>query len=50
MESPGKPPLDGRRVVVTRTRDQASELAAKLASLGAEVVELPRRGSRAAVV
>jgi len=41
MESPGKPPLDGRRVVVTRTRDQASELAAKLASLGAEVVELP---------
>jgi len=27
--------------VVTRTRDQASELAARLASLGAEVVELP---------
>jgi uroporphyrinogen-III synthase len=27
--------------VVTRTRDQASELAAKLASLGADVVELP---------
>ena len=27
--------------MVTRTRDQASELAAKLASLGAEVVELP---------
>ena len=27
--------------MVTRTRDQASELAARLASLGAEVVELP---------
>jgi uroporphyrinogen-III synthase len=36
-----KLPLSGRRVVVTRTRDQASELAAKLASFGAEVVELP---------
>jgi uroporphyrinogen-III synthase len=34
-------PLSGRRVVVTRTRDQASELAAKLAALGAEVIELP---------
>jgi uroporphyrinogen-III synthase len=34
-------PLSGRRVVVTRTRDQASELAAKLSALGAEVVELP---------
>src|SRR5271154_3589579 len=33
--------LAGRRVVVTRTREQASELAAKLAALGAEVVELP---------
>jgi uroporphyrinogen-III synthase len=33
--------LEGRRVVVTRTRDKASELAAKLAGLGAEVVELP---------
>src|SRR5580692_2866055 len=34
-------PLSGRRVVVTRTRDQLSELAAKLSALGAEVVELP---------
>jgi uroporphyrinogen-III synthase len=33
--------LAGRRIVVTRTRDQASELAGKLAALGAEVVELP---------
>jgi len=36
-----KLPLAGRRIVVTRTRDQASDLAAKLAVLGAEVVELP---------
>ena len=34
-------PLFGRRVVVTRARAQASELAAKLAELGAEVVEAP---------
>jgi uroporphyrinogen-III synthase len=33
--------LSGRRVVVTRTRDQMSELASKLQALGAEVVELP---------
>jgi uroporphyrinogen-III synthase len=33
--------LSGRRIVVTRTREQASELAAKLARLGAEVIELP---------
>jgi uroporphyrinogen-III synthase len=33
--------LAGRRIAVTRARDQASELAAKLAALGAEVVELP---------
>jgi uroporphyrinogen-III synthase len=41
MPDPGTPPLSGRRIVVTRTRDQASELAARLAALGAEVVELP---------
>jgi uroporphyrinogen-III synthase len=41
MPETGKLPLSGRRIVVTRTRDQASELAARLASLGAEVVELP---------
>jgi uroporphyrinogen-III synthase len=34
-------PLSGRRIVVTRTRDQASALAVRLAALGAEVVELP---------
>ncbi len=34
-------PLEGRRIVVTRTRDQASELAVRLQVLGAEVVELP---------
>jgi uroporphyrinogen-III synthase len=41
MATPAKPPLAGRRVVVTRTRDQASELASKLTLLGAEVVEIP---------
>ncbi|MGA2017998.1 MAG: uroporphyrinogen-III synthase [Opitutaceae bacterium] len=41
MPEPAHLPLSGRRIVVTRTRDQASELAARLASLGAEVVELP---------
>jgi uroporphyrinogen III methyltransferase/synthase len=34
-------PLFGRRVVITRARAQASELAARLAELGAEVVEAP---------
>ncbi|MCU1428123.1 MAG: uroporphyrinogen-III synthase/uroporphyrinogen-III C-methyltransferase [Actinomycetia bacterium] len=34
-------PLFGRRVVVTRAREQASGLRARLESLGAEVVELP---------
>ncbi|MGI9021235.1 MAG: uroporphyrinogen-III C-methyltransferase [Solirubrobacterales bacterium] len=34
-------PLHGRRVVVTRARAQASGLAATLAGLGAEVIELP---------
>jgi uroporphyrinogen-III synthase len=33
--------LTGRRVAVTRAREQSPELAAKLISLGAEVVELP---------
>ena len=35
------PPLAGRRIAVTRAREQSSELAGRLASLGAEVVELP---------
>jgi uroporphyrinogen III methyltransferase/synthase len=34
-------PLYGRTVAVTRARAQASELAARLAGLGAEVVETP---------
>src|SRR5581483_10054338 len=34
-------PLFGRRVAITRTREQASELRAKLEGLGAEVLELP---------
>jgi uroporphyrinogen III methyltransferase/synthase len=34
-------PLFGRRVVVTRTRAQASQLSARLRDLGAEPVELP---------
>jgi uroporphyrinogen-III synthase len=34
-------PLAGRRIAVTRAREQASELAGKLQALGAVVVELP---------
>lgn len=34
-------PLFGKRIVVTRTREQASQLSSKLRALGAEVVELP---------
>ena len=34
-------PLFGRRVVVTRAREQASELRRRLEGLGAEVIELP---------
>jgi uroporphyrinogen-III synthase len=41
MAEPRKLPLTGRRIVVTRTRDQLSELSAKLAAFGAEVIELP---------
>lgn len=33
--------LSGRRIAVTRARDQAPELSGKLAALGAEVIELP---------
>ncbi len=33
--------LAGRRIAVTRAKDQASELSAKLAARGAEVIELP---------
>ena len=34
-------PLFGRRIVVTRTREQAGELSVRLRELGADVVELP---------
>jgi len=36
-----KLPLFGRRIAITRTRDQNSELREKLETLGAEVLELP---------
>lgn len=36
-----KRPLFGRRVVVTRTRKQASQLTRQLQELGAEVLEIP---------
>ncbi len=41
MPENAKTPLLGRRIVVTRTRDQASELSARLSALGAEVLEIP---------
>ena len=34
-------PLFGQRIVVTRTREQASELSRQLRELGAEVLEIP---------
>jgi uroporphyrinogen III methyltransferase/synthase len=34
-------PLFGQRIIVTRTRQQASELSSKLTALGAEVIEAP---------
>jgi len=34
-------PLFGRRIVVTRASAQSAELSARLASLGAEVIEMP---------
>ena len=36
-----KRPLFGQRVVVTRTREQSSQLAAQFAERGAEVLEIP---------
>jgi len=41
MKAQKKHPLAGRRIAVTRTREQASELTAKLSALGADVLELP---------
>jgi uroporphyrinogen III methyltransferase/synthase len=34
-------PLSGRRIIVTRARAQASDLAARLTELGADVIEAP---------
>jgi uroporphyrinogen III methyltransferase/synthase len=34
-------PLFGRRVIVTRAREQASELSSRLRALGAEAIEVP---------
>ena len=34
-------PLFGRRIVVTRTREQASELSRRLSERGAEILEIP---------
>ena len=34
-------PLFGKRVVVTRTREQASDLSRRLRALGAQVIEIP---------
>ena len=34
-------PLSGRRIAVTRAREQSPELTGKLSALGAEVIELP---------
>jgi uroporphyrinogen III methyltransferase/synthase len=36
-----KRPLFGQRIVVTRSRDQASELVRRLTELGADVLEIP---------
>lgn len=36
-----KRPLFGKRIVVTRTRTQASQLSSQLSELGAEVLEIP---------
>lgn len=41
MSDASSQPLRGRRVAVTRARDQASALTARLTALGAEVIELP---------
>ena len=40
-----KRPLFGKRIVVTRTRKQASGLSSQLRSLGADVIELPNGGA-----
>lgn len=44
----GRLPLAGRRIVITRAREQAAGLAACLKELGAEVIDLPAIGIRPA--
>lgn len=39
--TPGKQPLAGKRILVTRPRAQAPELVERLAALGAEAIEAP---------
>ncbi len=39
--NPAEKPLSGRRIVLTRTREQSSVLATRIAGLGATVIELP---------
>jgi uroporphyrinogen-III synthase len=41
MPPAAKTPLSGRRIAVTRSREQASVLSERLGELGAEVLELP---------
>ncbi len=41
FDDPAQKPLLGKRIVVTRSRSQASELTAQLEALGANVFELP---------
>jgi len=41
LSRPRNLPLRGKRIVITRTREQASTLREQLAALGAEVIEIP---------
>ncbi len=41
VHSPEHLPLSGRRIAITRARDQASVLREELAAMGAEVIEIP---------
>lgn len=41
QQGPKTPPLSGRRIVITRARSQAADLARGIEDLGGEVVEFP---------